>query len=527
MTATDPTRRDALPARKRPAYFVWTSLLFLALTAVAVLAPTLLTGTIAQASTFFYLKFDWLVMWLPLLALLLCLAVALSSRFGHIRLGGADARPEYGFGSWMSMLFTAGIGVGVIFFGPIEAVWAWFQSPLGKEATHLPRYEQVGNSMSVALHIWGVPAWSLYTCVGLVLAYFSYQHKTELTPAAPLEFAFRRKRWARPLGMFVTAVAIISIAISVSSSIAMAVEQISSGLNVIAGKTRFDTLGWKAVVLAVLAGGYTLGALLPIDRGMKRLGNATIVLAMLLLLFVMLVGPTHYFLSTITVAVGNILTNTLHHSFELYMFRNRDWLVWFPMTYWVWWITWAPFVGIFLARISRGRTLREFVLASILVPTGFIVVWFSVFSGFALLDTVEGTGQLAAVANSKDYEGTFYHLLNMLPASGLTKPLTIVLFLGFVITTVVSAAISLGIMTSTDGRQENRTRAAIWSLFMTMIAYAVVFTGNIEGIKAVGSFSGFPFVFVLYLWMAALWRQLRRDAPPPPVGPIHSSPLRG
>ena len=125
-------------------------------------------------------------------------------------------------------------------------------------------------------------------------------------------------------------------------------------------------------------------------------------LSLALLLFVLLVGPTHYFLSTITVAIGNILTQTLHHSFELYMFRERDWLVWFPMAYWVWWITWAPFVGVFLARISRGRTLREFVLASILVPTGFIVVWFSVFSGFALLDTVEGSGQLAAIANGKD-----------------------------------------------------------------------------------------------------------------------------
>ena len=500
---------------RRPAYFVWTSLLFIALTAVAVLAPTLLTGTIARVSRFFYLKFDWLVMWLPLLALLLCLAVALPSRFGRIRLGGPDARPEYGFGSWMSMLFTSGIGVGVIFFGPIEAVWAWFQSPLGKQATHLPLYEQVGNSMSVALHIWGVPAWSLYTTVGLVMAYFSYQHQTECTPAAPLQYAFRHKRWARPLGIFVTAVAIISIAVSVSSSIAMAAEQITSGLTVISGLSSFDSIGWKAVVLGVLAACYTLGAVLPIGQGMKRLGNWTIGLSLALLLFVLLVGPTHYFLSTITVAIGNILTQTLHHSFELYMFRERDWLVWFPMAYWVWWITWAPFVGVFLARISRGRTLREFVLASILVPTGFIVVWFSVFSGFALLDTVEGTGQLAAIANGKDYEGTFYHLLNMLPASGITKPLTIVLFLGFIVTTVISAAISLGIMTSADGRQENRGRAAVWCLFMTLIAYAVVFTGNIEGIKAVGSFSGFPFVFVLYLWMAALWRQLNRDAPGP------------
>ena len=148
-----------------------------------------------------------------------------------------------------------------------------------------------------------------------------------------------------------------------------------------------------------------------------------------------------------------------------------------------------------------------------MVPVGFLVIWFSVFSGFSLLDTVEGSGRLAEIANKGDYEGTFYYLLNMLPLSFATKPLTVVLFLGFVVTTVTSSAISLGIMTSNDGRHENKTRAVIWAILMSLIAYAVIVTGKMEGIKAVGSFSGFPFVFIMYLWFAALWRQLKRDIP--------------
>lgn len=505
------------PADRRPNYFLWTSILFTALSLTAVLYPTLLTGAIADLSKYFYSKFDWLIMWLPLLAVLVGLSIALSPRFGHIRLGGPDAKPDFGFLSWMNMLFTAGIGVGVIFFGPIEAIWAYYQSPLGEQATHLPRHEQIGNAMSIALHMWGLPAWSLYMVVGLTLAYFSYQHKTETTLAAPLQFAFRQKRWSKPLGVFVTAVAIISIALSVSASIALAAEQIASGLKVMSGEASFDSIGWKAVVLGVLAVIYTAGAFVPITRGMKIMGNWTIGMAVALMIFVLLTGPTHYFLSTITVAVGNILTKTISHSFQLYMFRERDWVVWFPMAYWVWWVTWSPFVGVFLARISRGRTLREFILASMLVPSGFITIWFCLFSGYAMLDTIEGTGQLAAIANSDDYEGTFYHLLNMLPGNAITKPMTVVLFLGFVATTVTSAAISLGIMTSKDGHQVNRTRAVIWCMFMTAISYAVIFTGRIEGIKAVGSFSGFPFVFILYLWFAALWRQLNRDVPRKPT----------
>ena len=264
--------------------------------------------------------------------------------------------------------------------------------------------------------------------------------------------------------------------------------------------------------------------MLPIEKGMKWLGDLTVVLSLLMLVFVFLVGPTHYFLSNFVVSIGNILTQTVHHSFELYLFHNRDWLVWYPMAYWVWWITWTPFVGVFLAKISKGRTLREFVLASIMVPVGFLVIWFSVFSGFSLLDTVEGSGRLAEIANKGDYEGTFYYLLNMLPLSFATKPLTVVLFLGFVVTTVTSSAISLGIMTSNDGRRENKTRAVIWAILMSLIAYAVIVTGKMEGIKAVGSFSGFPFVFIMYLWFAALWRQLKRDVPR--VSPAVQEPVK-
>ncbi|OSI08133.1 transmembrane transport protein BCCT family [Neisseria animaloris] len=502
------------PPVKRPAYFVWTSILVGCLAVMAVVNPALLTNSIADISKFFYLKFDWIVMWLPLLAFTVGMAVALSPRFGKIRLGGKDAQPEYSFMSWMNMLFTAGIGVGIVFFGPIEALWHYYHSPIGIQAANLPEYQKVENAMSLALHVWGIPAWSLYTIGGLVMAYFMYQHKTECTPAAPLQYAFKNKKWAKPLGITVTAVAIISIAMSVSSSIAMASTQISSGLQIITGMG-FDTLGWKLIVLTSIAALYTAGAVLPIHKGMKLLGDVTVFLSILMLVFVFITGPTHYFLSTLVVSIGNILTQTVHHSFELYLFQNRDWMVWYPMAYWVWWVTWAPFVGVFLAKISKGRTLREFIFASILVPVGFLVIWFSVFSGFSLLDTVEGTGRLAEIANKGDYEGTFYYLLNMLPLSGFTKPLTVVLFLGFVVTTVTSAAISLGIMTSSDGRRENKFRAVVWSVLMTLIGYAVIFTGKMEGIKAVGSFSGFPFVFIMYLWFAALWRQLNRDVPRP------------
>ncbi|PNK61956.1 BCCT family transporter [Psychrobacter sp. FDAARGOS_221] len=496
---------------KRINYFLYTAILVGIIAAIAVWKPTVLTGVIIAASNFFYQAFDWLIMWLPLLALIVCLTVAFS-RYGNIRLGGKEAKPEYSFLTWMNMLFTAGIGVGIVFYGPIEGLWHYYQSSIGVKDTSLATYEQVGNAMSLALHVWGLPAWALYTLAGIVMAYFAYQHKMEFSPAAPLQKAFPKKRWVKPVGIIITALAIISIALSVSSSVAMATGQIGSGLEIITGIS-FASLGWKTIILIVITALYTLGAILPIAKGMTFLGNMTVYLSLALLTFVFVVGPSHYFLSTMVVAVGNIATQTIPHSFELYLFEPRDWIVWYPMAYWVWWVTWAPFVGVFLAKISYGRTVRQFVLASILVPTGFIVIWFSVFSGFSLLDTIEGSGKLAEIANKGDYEGTFYYLLEMLPGSAVTKVVTVILFLGFVVTTVTSAAISLGIMTSHDGRTESRYKAVVWSVLIALVAYAVVVTGKIEGIKAVGSFAGFPFVFLTYLWMAALRRQLRRDYP--------------
>lgn len=498
---------------KRPPYFLWTALLVGIMALVAVIKPTLLTGAVSAVSAFIYAKFDWLIMWLPLLAFFVGISIALSPRFGSIRLGGQDAIPEFSFISWMNMLFTAGIGVGIVFFGPIEALWHYFHSPIGDQATGLPEYQKVENAMSLALHVWGIPAWSLYMIAGLVMAYFTYQHKTECTPAAPLQYVFHKKKWAKPLGILVTGMAVLSIAMSVSSSIAMASLQIASGIKIITNSVAEISLAWKTVVLVVVAGLYIAGSILPINKGMKFLGDWTVYLSIALLVFIFLVGPTHYFLSMMAVSIGNILTQTIHHSFELYLFHKRDWIIWYPMAYWVWWVTWAPFVGVFLAKISKGRTLREFVLASVMVPTGFIVIWFSVFSGFSLLDTVEGSGDLAEIAKGSGYEGTFYHLLNMLPLSDITKPITIILFLGFIVTTVTSAAISLGIMTSHNGRSEHKFRAMVWGILMTLISYAVIVTDKIEGIKAIGSFSGFPFVFIMYLWFAALWRQLNRDVP--------------
>lgn len=488
--------------------FMATASLVAILAIISLIYPVQLTNTIVSITAFFYKTYDWFIIWIPLAALTLCTIIAFS-KYGNIRFGGETAVPEYSFYSWMAMLFTAGIGVGIVFYGPIEALWHYFQSPIGVEAGYNPG-DAAENAMSLALWVWGLPAWALYALGGLIIAYFAYQKNGDFTPSASIEIGFQKKSWAKPIAILTVGIAIVSIALSVSSSIAMATTQVSAGFKIISGIDLQGNLV-KIIILAIIFVIYTSAAILPIKKGMKFLGDWTMYIAIALMLYVFLVGPTQYFMSVMVNTVGKIITDTIPNGFELYLFRKRDWLIWYPLSYWVWWITWMPFVGAFLAKISKGRTVKEFLLASILAPTGFMVVWFSIFSGFALVDTIEGSGVVAEIGNSGGYEGTIYYLLNLLPLSSITKIVVALLFLSFVITTVTSAAISLGIMTSHDGKSESKSKSIIWSIFMALIAFAVIVTGSIEGIKAVGSFAGFPFVFLIFLMTSALIRQMRKD----------------
>lgn len=474
---------------------------------ISVVYPTELMTFVENVTRFFYSTFDWFILWLPLLALGLGGYIAFS-KYGKIKLGDGD--PEYSTYSWMSMLFTAGIGVGIVFYGPLEALWHYQQAPIGING-NFDQQQVAENAMSISLFVWGLPAWALYTFGGIIIAYFAYKHNGEFTPSSCIDIGFKGRKFTKPLSLFIIICAIIGIALSLTSSIAMATGQVSSGLKVIFDGGDFTSMAWKIGILIALFAAYTLASILPISKGMKIMGDWTMIASLVLLVFVFFTGPTHYFISVITTVVGKIITDTIPHSFELYLFKSRDWFVWYPLAYIVWWITWTPFVGVFLAKISKGRTLKEFILCSILIPSGFMVVWFSVFSGYGLLDEVQMSKEIVKMANSNSYEGTIYRILQDFPFAKATQILTVFLFTSFVVTTITSAAISLGIMTGPDGKSESKIKAAFWCIIITLVSSAVIITGKIEGIKSMGSFMGFPFVYLLFIMGAALFKQMRKD----------------
>ncbi len=459
---------------------------------------------INNVTVFTFTVLDWLIILLPLMAIAFVIYFAFS-KFGKYRFGGADAKPEFRTFSWMAMLFTAGIGVGIIFFGPLEGIWEYLYSDWAN-IPGITESERANAAVGVATWLWGVPAWAMYALGGLIVAYFAYRHNQDFTPSAAIEKGLEKKKWARPVAIISTSVIIIATAVSLSSSYAMASQQVAAGINYVTG---LDIP--KLIILAVIATIVCFVAISPIKKGMKILGDYTVYLSIILMIFVFLFGPTRFFMMTVVENIGNVFTSTIKFSTTLFTYNeSRYWSVWFVGSYWVWWVAWTPFVGTFLAKISKGRTAKEFLLASTLVPAGFLIVWFSIFSGYGVLDTVAGSGKIAEVA-ATNYEGTIYMMMELLPLSNITNVIVVILFSSFVVTTAVSGAITLGILTSKDGKNASIVSILTWAIFIPCVAFSAVLSGKIEGIKALGSWVGLPYLFFLMLSVAGFIKQYRKD----------------
>ncbi len=487
-------------------YFWFTAPVVGIIAVLSVIFPTQVANMFATAGEVIYTLGDWFIMWVPCVILILCFWVAFSP-LGKKKLGGEDAQPEFSLFSWISMLFTAGIGVGIIFYGPLEGIWHLMYGNLSK-LEYLTPTERAHNAMSTAVWLWGVPAWAFYTISGVVVAYFAYNKHTPFTMSAPIQMAFSNHKWNNWVSKLTMCLTIITVGISLASSLAMAAGQINGGLRYILGMPTLQITPW--ILLAIFIT-YSLISVTPINKGMKTLSDWTIIVALLIMAFVFLTGPTRYFMMTFVESIYNAAIGSVEHSFRLFIFdEDRYWINWFSMSYWIWWIGWTPFMGIFIAKVSKGRTFGEMVMYSIFVPAGFILLWFSIFSGFGILETVKGSGKLAEIAGG-NYQETIYAMLDMFPLSWLTKPVLAILFLAFVTTTIVSGCISLGIMTGKDGINASKPKILIWGTFMSAIALPFVLSGRIEGIKAVGSLAGAPYMFCFFILIAAFLKMVRRD----------------
>ena len=448
---------------------------------------------------------DWLFMITVNLVCLFCLILAVSP-LGKIRLGGADAKPEYSNITWLAMLFAAGIGIGLLFFGVAEPMYYLQNPPLGITAGTA---EAATAGIAATVFHWGIQGWAVYGVVGLALAFFAYNRGLPLTMRSAFYPIFGDRVWGWP-GHIIDTFAIFAGMFGLATSLGLGVQQVTTGLNYLFGIPANST---TMVLLIVVITGIAMASVLTgINVGIKRLSQFNIIVAFLLLLAVIILGPTLYILRTMFTGLADYamkivpLSNWIGREDTGFL---HDWTTF----YWAWWIAWAPFIGTFIARISKGRTVRQFVIFVLLLPTLLCLLWFSAFGGAALHQhTVDGyTGVSENVAAWK-LELALFKMFDELPWTTLLSSVAMMLTIIFFVTSSDSGSLIIDIIAAGGKVDAPVTQRVFWCSLEGLVAIALLLGGGLKSLQAASLATGFPFAFVLLGMAVCVWIGLRDEA---------------
>ena len=452
-------------------------------------------GAIVENASWFY----GLVM-----AILLVTSVVLAfSRVGNIRLGPDNSSPDYSLFSWLSMLFAAGVGIGLMFYGVSEPVVHFLNPPVGEGLA--PGGEN--QAINLTMLNWGFNAWSVYALMALVLAYFSFRRCLPLTLRSAF-YPILGDRIYGPIGAAIDVFAIVCTTFGISTSLGLGVEQLSTGLNYLFNVP--ESGGIKLAITIAIMAMAAVSVALGLDTGIKRLSEINSFLAIGLLCFVLLAGPTALILGGTLENFGFYVANLMTTSTNLFTYQETEWLGGWTIFYWGWWISWAPFVGIFIARISRGRTIREFLIGVMLAPTLFVVLWMDVFGGSSI-DLIHA-GETAfgeAVANNQPL-GLFL-FLDYLPGTFYLSLLSLVMIVIFFVTSADSGALVLNMMASGGTDETPVVQRVFWTAIIAAISATLLINGGLPALQTATIASALPFSLIL---LGALWglqRSLQSD----------------
>ncbi|RUO60546.1 choline BCCT transporter BetT [Pseudidiomarina insulisalsae] len=426
------------------------------------------------------------------------------SRYGTIKLGPDHAAPDYGKLTWFSMLFSAGMGIGLMFFGVAEPVMHYLAPPVAEVGTT----EAAREAMKITFFHWGLHAWAIYAIVALILAFFAYRHGLPLTLRSAL-YPLIGQRIYGPIGHAVDVFAVIGTVFGVATSLGYGVAQINSGLGYL-----FD-IPVSTMVQVMLIVGVTLLAIISVttglDKGIRRLSELNMGLAVLLLLFVLLMGPTVFLLQAFVQNTGAYVSEIVSNTFNLFAYEKTDWIGGWTVFYWGWWLSWAPFVGLFIARVSRGRTIREFVAGVLLVPAGFTLMWMTFF-GNSAIDMImnEGADRLADMVQN-DVSVALFAFLERFPFSSFLSGLATVMVIVFFVTSSDSGSMVVDMLCS-SGRDDTPVWQRIfWASGEGVVAIVLLLVGGLGALQTMTIASALPFTIVLMVATWGLIRALRVD----------------
>lgn len=450
-------------------------------------------------------KFGWTYILAMSIFLCLCL-ILMFSRFGDIKLGQDHDLPEYSNVSWFAMLFAAGMGIGLMFYGVAEPL-KHFLAPPNISSDQL---EVVKEAMNTTFFHWGVEAWSVYAIVGLSLAYFAYRHDLPLLPRSVL-YPILGKHIYGPIGHAIDVFAVLGTLFGVATSLGFGAMQVSAGMSFLTGLP--DTINMQVIYIVFIVALATISVALGLDKGIKALSNFNIVLAVVLLVFVLLLGNTAGLVRDYIQNIGYYLSTIVNQTFNLYAYNreNQEWLQNWTLFYWGWWIAWSPFVGMFIAKVSKGRTVRQFTIGVLFIPVGFTFLWMTVFGNSAIEIAMNGNGQALIDAANNNIPVALFEFLQHFPFSTVLSILAVFLIVTFFVTSADSGALVIDILATGNAKQSITLQRIAWSVLSGLLAISLILAGGLQALQSATIISAFPLLFILLLMCISLIKSLRLD----------------
>ena len=485
---------------------IGTTLFFVVLlVAMILIAPEQTQTLLNAAKSGIFANFSWFYV-LAFSVFLGFLVILSVSSLGNIKLGNDEEEPEFGFLSWLAMLFAAGMGVGLMFFGVAEPLTHYLSDITAGTAEHKQQ-----EALLHTLFHWGIHAWAVYGTIALALAYFGFRYKLPLALRSCF-YPLLKERINGKLGDLIDIMALLATLFGVITTLGFGASQLGAGLHQL-GWISENSFSLQMVVIAVVMSLATFSAISGVGKGVKILSELNLTLAFCLLIFVLVAGPTLYLLSAFSDNIGTYLSNLVKLSFKTYVYEQEhtDWFSGWTILYWAWWCSWAPFVGLFIARISKGRTIREFIFGVLVIPSMFGILWFTVFGNTAIwLNDGEAAGTLGQMISSP--ETLLFKFLDYLPLSGVTGLVSLVVISLFFITSADSGIYVLNNIASRDkSLAAPRWQAVMWGVLMSVVAIVLMQSGGLANLQAMTLLVALPFAMLMLLMCFSLWKGLNAD----------------
>ena len=467
--------------------------------------PKLTESLLNTVKNFIFINLNYVYIW-SVTIFVIFLIYLIFSKYGNIRLGRNDSKPDYSFFSWISMLFAAGMGIGLMYFSVAEPMQHYSNEVFAGNSV----VQRAKDAQLYTFFHWGIHAWAIYCIVGLSLAYFTYRYRLPLSLRScfyPLLKDKIKGKWGNAIDVF----ALCSTFFGITTTLGFGVVQINSGLETL-GVLPTSSFLYQVLIVVVLVLLSIISAVSGVDKGVRILSNVNIISVAMLLLFVLILGPTIYLIGSFTDGIGNYISNFFNLTFNTHVYEPemQPWFYDWTILYWAWWISWSPYVGLFIAKISKGRTIREFIVAVLIIPTLFNFIWMSVFGNSAIwFDVNVANGALSQLASNPD--ALMFRFLEYLPLTNIASFFTIAIIIIFFVFSADSGMFVMNSIATKNAKNSPKWQTVGWGILLSALALLLLNAGGLAALQSMTLITALPFSIIMLLFIVSLVKALSID----------------